>query len=547
MPEYLAPGVYVEEVPSGPVPIAGVSTSNAGFVGVTERGPLMPRLVTSWSDYESWFGGLLPPTQSYMPWAVKGFFDNGGQRLFVARVVVRDTANGGADAADAAAQSFATGSAQTVDMISTGPGVWGNRIFVRISDGSNTSAANPTVRVTLLYYRVMPPMPGGDLVDPLDPANIANPDRREPSMIEDFDSLGTTPTSSDFFFDYIPTRSRLVELDWGDPTIAADRPTNTTGFVQLATTANDGAVALTLDDFQGLSTAPPGARTGIAGLADIDEISILAAPDATNPLILDAPGRGQLRDEIINQCEILRDRFAVTAAPNNDDNPAAMRPPRDSSYAAYYTPRIRVFDPATGGTHLVTPVGHIAGVYARTDVLRGVHKVPANEVVRGMVTTDINATRKPLEYTFGKREQDILNPKNVNVIRDFRADGRGIRVYGGRTMSSDATWLYINVRRLLLYIEESIDEGTQWVVFEPNDEPLWARVRQSVRNFLLLTWRTGALQGQKEEEAFFVRCDRSTMTQADIDAGRLICQIGVAPVKPAEYVIFRIQLNTATE
>jgi phage tail sheath protein FI len=130
---------------------------------------------------------------------------------------------------------------------------------------------------------------------------------------------------------------------------------------------------------------------------------------------------------------------------------------------------------------------------------------------------------------------------------DFRADRRGIRVYDGRTMSSDATWRYVNVRRLLLYIEESIEEGTQWVVFKPNDEPLWSRVRQSVRNFLLLTWRSGALQGQKEEEAFFVKCHPTTMTQADIDAGRLIAHIGVAPVKPAEFDIFRIQLNTATE
>jgi uncharacterized protein len=206
-----------------------------------------------------------------------------------------------------------------------------------------------------------------------------------------------------------------------------------------------------------------------------------------------------------------------------------------------------VFDPRTSGTHLVPPVGHVAGIYARVDVERGVHKAPANEVVRGMVTSNINATRRPLEFTFGKAEQDVLNPRSVNVIRDFRADRRGIRVYGGRTMASDATWRYVNVRRLLLYIEESIEEGTQWVVFEPNDEPLWARVRQSVRNFLLLTWRSGALQGVKEEEAFFVKCDRTTMTQADIDAGRLICHIGVAPVKPAEFVIFRIQLNTATE
>jgi phage tail sheath protein FI len=294
--------------------------------------------------------------------------------------------------------------------------------------------------------------------------------------------------------------------------------------------------------------APAGTRTGLAGLADIDEISILSAPDHVNVTALANPAdRDALRNNLINQCEILKDRFAVISVDAGQGNVAGLRPPRDSSYAAFYAPWIRVFDPRTSGTHLVPPVGHVAGIYARVDVERGVHKAPANEVVRGMVTANINATRRPLEFTFGKAEQDILNPRSVNVIRDFRADRRGIRVYGGRTMASDATWRYVNVRRLLLYIEESIEEGTQWVVFEPNDEPLWARVRQSVRNFLLLTWRSGALQGLKEEEAFFVKCDRTTMTQADIDAGRLICHIGVAPVKPAEFVIFRIQLNTATE
>jgi phage tail sheath protein FI len=206
-----------------------------------------------------------------------------------------------------------------------------------------------------------------------------------------------------------------------------------------------------------------------------------------------------------------------------------------------------VFDPRTSDTLLVPPSGHVAGIYARTDVERGVHKAPANEALRGIVQVDINGTRRPLEFTIGKREHDMLNPRGINVIRDFRADRRGIRVWGARTISSDTQLRYVNVRRLLLFIEESIDEGTQWVVFEPNDEQLWARVRQSIRNFLLLVWRSGALEGEVEERAFFVACDRTTMTQADIDAGRLICVIGVAPVKPAEFVIFRIQQMTKTD
>jgi phage tail sheath protein FI len=187
----------------------------------------------------------------------------------------------------------------------------------------------------------------------------------------------------------------------------------------------------------------------------------------------------------------------------------------------------------------------VAGIYARTDIERGVHKAPANEVVRGIITRDLSNNRKPLRYTLSKGEHDILNPRGVNVIRDFRADRRGIRVWGARTMSSDAMWKYVNVRRLFLFVEESIDEGTQWVVFEPNDEMTWSAVRRSVGNFLIRVWRSGALMGATAEEAFFVKCDRTTMTQDDIDNGRLVCLIGIAPVKPAEFVIFRISQKTA--
>jgi phage tail sheath protein FI len=175
----------------------------------------------------------------------------------------------------------------------------------------------------------------------------------------------------------------------------------------------------------------------------------------------------------------------------------------------------------------------MAGIYARTDVARGVHKAPANEVIRSI---------RGLEQAITKREQDILNPADINVIRAF--PGRGNRVWGARVATSDPAWRYVSVRRLFLMIEESIDEATQWVVFEPNDEPLWARIRQSVSRFLLTQWRIGALQGATAAEAFYVACDRSTMTPDDIDNGRLICEIGIAPVKPAEFVIFRIQQKT---
>ena len=205
----------------------------------------------------------------------------------------------------------------------------------------------------------------------------------------------------------------------------------------------------------------------------------------------------------------------------------------DTKYAALYYPWVEVRDPSVKRNVMVGPSGHMAGLYARVDVERGVHKAPANEVIRGITKIAQDVT---------KREQDMLNPKGINALRAF--PGRGNRVWGARTISSDSSWKYINVRRLFIFVEESIDEGTQWVVFEPNDEPLWARVRQTITNFLTSVWRTGALQGTKADEAFFVKCDRSTMTQDDIDNGRLICVIGIAPVKPAEFVIFRIQQKT---
>jgi phage tail sheath protein FI len=210
----------------------------------------------------------------------------------------------------------------------------------------------------------------------------------------------------------------------------------------------------------------------------------------------------------------------------------------DSKYAALYYPQIIIRDPLYDKDVPIPPSGHIAGIYARSDTERGVWKAPANEVVRGITG---------LEKTINKGEQDILNPPpyQINVIRDFRTRGRGYRVWGARLITSDSAWKYVPVRRLFMFLEESLDEGLQWVVFEPNDRPLWARVRQSISNFLTTQWRAGALMGNTPEEAFFVQCDETTMTQDDIDNGRLIVLVGVAPVKPAEFVIIRISQKTA--
>jgi Bacteriophage tail sheath protein len=201
----------------------------------------------------------------------------------------------------------------------------------------------------------------------------------------------------------------------------------------------------------------------------------------------------------------------------------------DSKFAALYWPWVKVFDPVSGANRFVPPSGHMAGVWARNDDTRGVHKAPANEVVRGVISLQSQITRA---------EHDLLNPVGVNCVRSF--PGRGVRVWGARTLASDAEWRYLNVRRLFNYLEESILLGTQWVVFEPNDHALWARIRRTISAFLVNEWRKGALFGTTPDEAFFVKCDEETNPAEGIDAGQVVCQIGVAPVKPAEFVIFQL-------
>jgi len=243
----------------------------------------------------------------------------------------------------------------------------------------------------------------------------------------------------------------------------------------------------------------------------------------------------------------MKDRIAILDAPEETTNPTdftnettgyAQNTVSANGYAALYTPwyksAVEYIDTADNNKLksqqvFIPPSGAMAGIYSRSDSQRGVHKAPANEQVRGALELKVN---------YNKAEQALLNPEGINCIRAFA--GRGILVWGARTTASNALWKYINVRRLFMFLEESIDEGTQWVVFEPNDEKLWARVKQSISNFLTTQWREGALMGSNPEEAFFVKCDRETMTQDDLDNGRLICEIGVCPVKPAEFVIFRI-------
>jgi hypothetical protein len=313
------------------------------------------------------------------------------------------------------------------------------------------------------------------------------------------------------------------------------------------TGGDDSVTTITDDTYIGTDDREPLNRTGLYSLRNEEDISIVACPGRTSV---------RMQGALITHCEQMRYRFAVLdgrRTPNDSLNDVQMqRQQFDTKYAALYHPWLLTSDPfpitLPATEYSIPPSGHMMGIYARTDIERGVHKAPANEVVRGVLG---------LQRILNKGEHDILNPFPVNInvirdfrpnnrgIRDFRPNNRGIRVWGGRVITSDPDWKYVNVRRLLIFIEASINRGLQWVVFEPNAEPLWARVRRTISNFLTTVWRNGALEGTKPEEAFFVKCDRTTMTQTDIDSGRLICVIGVAPVKPAEFVIVRIGLWTA--
>jgi hypothetical protein len=294
---------------------------------------------------------------------------------------------------------------------------------------------------------------------------------------------------------------------------------------------NDDVAGVTEDSFVGVSADDPGARTGIQALENEPTISLVSVPGQTSV---------NVQKQLLNHCEKMRYRFAVLDTPLGSNLQAARshRQNFDSTRAALYYPGLQITDRygEKGDRRVIAPSGHMLGVIARTDVTRGVHKAPANEVVRGILG---------FETALTKGEQDILNPINLNCFRDFRSENRGLRVYGARVATSDPEWKYINVRRLLLFIEQSLDTGLQWAVFEPNDKPLWDTVKQSITNFLTTVWRSGALEGQTQPEAFFVNIGYNvTMTQDDIDNGRMIVEVAVAPVKPSEFVIVRISQKT---
>lgn len=495
MPTYLSPGVYVEEVEAGSRPIEGVGTAVAAFVGLAAKGPVdEPILVSNWSQFTQTFGAFTEG--AYLPHAVYGYFLNGGGNCYVVRV------GGNGSAPPARAELLAGGDTRlgAYRVLALEAGAPGNEITVEVVDPGEGAAEDA---FKLLVKR------GG-------------------KVEEEFDKVSTKRGRQNVVT-MVNAQSKLIRLEEVTPGAAVDKPAK--GTVQLV--GGGGPSALAPDDYVGDAAQ----RTGFGGLEAIDPITMVCVPDLMTAYqrgMIDLEGVQAVQLAQIAHCELMGDRVAILDPPPGL-NAQQIREWRvdkagyDSKYAALYWPWVKVFDPSTGKAVFVPPSGHMAGIWGRNDDTRGVHKAPANEVIRGAISLEIQIT---------KNEHDLLNPNGINCLRAF--PGRGIRVWGARTLSSDPAWRYLNIRRLFNYLEESILGGTQWTVFEPNDHALWAKMRRTISAFLVNEWRKGALFGLTYEQAFYVKCDDETNPAESIDAGMVICEVGIAPVKPAEFVVFRL-------
>ena len=579
MAEYLSPGVYVEEYDSGATPMQGVSTSTAGFVGLAERGPVagQPQLVTSFSDYKRIYGGYLSDAayggNRFLPYAVEQFFANGGARAYIMRAVP----------VDAKAGSVTSG---VLKITAANPGAWSEDLRVTVSPASKAKTQVLAANGADLTLKNADGFNAGDVVELFDgktaayatiksaldkvisldaPCSLDVADSKVGTAkyiktceitlsarlgenVETYENLSLKPDALNNVC--VKTgKSDLITVEVAPVKAAApakdgkDAPAKAASIVPYELCGGSGSeLVLSLqggsngsvrnvaaDAFLGKDDGP-GKRTGLQAFQENGNVSILAIPGITAP---------EVQAALIGFCEAKKSCFAILDVPielKKTNDVANFRDMYDSTYAAMYHPWLEMYDAGARRPAYFPPSGAMAGIYARTDLERGVHKAPANEVVRGCTG---------LSCAYNEGEQDILNPIGVNLIRAFT--GRGIRVWGARTISSNGLWKYLNVRRLFIYVEESIKANTNWVVFEPNSTTLWSRVTRTIEAFLATCWRDGALAGSTPSEAFFVECGPTTMTQDDIDNGRLICQIGIAPVKPAEFVIFRITQKTASE
>lgn len=507
MPTYLSPGVYVEEVETGGRPIEGVGTAVAAFVGLASDGPCQePTLVTNWSQFTATFGE--PVDGSYLAHAVYGYFLNGGGRAYIVRI--GGAANGGRPAARAdlpAAGDSAAVAYQATALQQGRPDHEAGEITIEVTDPPEGSP-DDSFRVVI----------------------------RGAGREEVFEPV-TTRRGRTNVISQVNATSTLIRLAEGTAQLADRRPANMTLTLAAQPTAE---VELRPRDYIGDAAE----RTGFGGLAAVDDVTMVCVPDlmaAYQAGKIDRDGVKAVQAGVIAHCELMGDRLAILdplpgLAPQQVRDWRVTETGYDSRFAALYWPWVKVFDPVSGGPRLIPPSGHVAGVWARNDATRGVHKAPANEIVRGTIGIAAVITRG---------EHDMLNPAGVNCIRAF--PGRGTRIWGARTLSSDPAWRYVNVRRLYNYVESSLMAGTQWVVFEPNDKDLWQRLIRTIRSFLYRVWQDGGLFGETADQAFYVKCDDETNPSEVIEAGQLVCEVGLAVVKPAEFVVFRLaQLPTGT-
>jgi len=523
VPTYTAPGVYVEEVPSAQKSLSAAATAIAAFVGFTPKAPdddptdpegAKPRLVTSWTDFEKLYGGF---ANGYLlPISVYGYFQNGGTIAYISRIPNTAPAGQPSQLALPAADR-ALGNPISVTSIEDDATL--SVAIERSDDDTNDDDEGPAPFTFVV-------LEGNEEVERFEGVTITEGDTNVETVVN-----GAS------------TKVKVkVELDKGadlSNILEVLKP----GVFPLEK-AEPAPVPVSGKKFSGSETA----RTGINGLAIADDVTMVIVPDLVTAATkddgtIDLGLWKSVQTALISHCELQGNRMAIL------DSPPGMTVQQikewrsdvamyDSQFAAFYYPWIKVENPTgTNGDReiFIPPSGHIAGVWARTDETRGVWKAPANDTIRGCLD---------VERPITKPEQGLLNPIGINCIRPFGT--RGIRIWGARTLSSDSDWRYINVRRLFNMIETTILDGTQYAVFEPNDMKLWEGVSRTLSAFLTGLWRQGALFGATAEQAFYVKCDAETNPPDSIDEGKLVVEVGISPVKPAEFVIFRISQQKQT-
>ena len=503
MPTYLAPGVFVEEVEAGSRPLEGVGTAVAAFVGLAEDGPFnTPTLVSNWTQFSTVFGGFVPG--SYLARSVYGYFLNGGGNCYIVRI--------GQEVSEASPRSA------RAREIAAAPRAQIGRLRIRAADPS-ADAGSIAVEIA---------QAGGE--NPSDDM-FKVVVKQHGETVEEFDRV-TLGRGKANVATLVNAESKIIHIEEIAPG-AVEKVAHEETALTEPPPPSATPRQLTTDDYVGDIAD----RTGFAGLETVNDVTMLSVPDLMSAYqqgVIDLDTVQAVQLAMIAHCELMGERIAILDPPPGL-NPQQIKEWRmdkagyDSAFAALYWPWVKVADPASGALSFMPPSGHMAGIWGRNDDTRGVHCAPANEVIRGAVSLEMQIT---------KTEQELLNPVGINCLRSF--PGRGTRVWGARTLSSNPEWRYINVRRLFNYLEESILNGTNWAVFEPNDEALWARLRRTISAFLVNEWRKGALFGSTPDEAFFVKCDAETNPAEGIDAGQVVCLVGVAPVKPAEFVIFRL-------